>query len=125
MGASAQPLGEIGTAAVGRPARGRAAVHHVADRRVGTELEQEVNGLLLAGLRGDVERRYTLAVVWPAEGAELVGIGSELYEAADRVEAPVDRRPRERRSAIGISRNLRTELDQAVDRLDTAALRRP
>src|SRR5581483_5476477 len=95
-GPSSEPLREVGPAPVGRPAGGGAVVERVPDRRIGAELEQHVDRLLLPRLGGEVERRDALAVARPAEGAEPVHVGAHLDEPTDRPDAPVRGCPRER-----------------------------
>ena len=79
----------------------------------------------LAGLRGEMEGGHALAVVRPAEGAARVHVGAELDEAADRRDAPVRRRPGQRRAAVRIGIEVGAELDEPLDRLDAIALRGP
>src|SRR6478735_7057969 len=64
-GASFQPFREVGAAAVRRPAGRGAVVDRVADGRVGAELEQEVDRLLLPRLRGEMKRRHAFSVRRP------------------------------------------------------------
>jgi hypothetical protein len=124
-GSSAEPLREVWVAAVLRPARRRPAVDGVADRRVGAEFEERLDRVGLAGLPSEMEGGHALAVVGPAEGPASVHVGAELDEAADRCDAPVGRRPSERRAALRIGVEVGAELDQSLDRLDAVALRGP
>ena len=103
---------ELGVAGeLGPPGR-VAAVELVAERRVGSELEQRLDRLALARLRGEMQRGHALAVIRPAERAALVRVGAELDQPADRGDAAVRRRPRERRAPVGIGVHARTELDE-------------
>ena len=96
-------------------------MERVAQRRVGAELEQRLDCLSLSGLRGEVKRGDTLAVVGSAEASALVRIGAELDELPDRRHAPVARRPGERRPSIGIGADVAPELDEQLDRAEAFA----
>ena len=106
-----------------RPACRRAARRRASGRRRARAAPRPRRAL--AGLRREVERRHALAVIRPAERAALVRVGAELDELADRGDAPVRGRPRERRAAVGIGVDARAELDEQLDRLDPVGLRRP
>ena len=97
----------------------------VPQRRVGAELEERLDRLSLTGLRREMERGHTLAVGGPAEGPASVHVGAELDESTERRDAPVHRRPGERRAAVRIRIDVGAELDEPLDRLDAVALRGP
>src|SRR5262245_37141721 len=109
-------------AAVVRPPCGCAAVDRIADRRVGTEVEQRLDRLDLAALRRKMEGGDALTVVGTAEGSATVHVGTELDEKADRSDAPVHRRPVERRATVGIGVDIAAEIDEPLDRLESFAL---
>src|SRR5262245_41871986 len=77
-GRSFQPVREVGAAPVRRPAGRSSVVDRVSNGRVGAELEQEVDRLLLSRLCCEVERRHPLPVRRPAEGPAAVRVGTEL-----------------------------------------------
>src|SRR5438067_1963943 len=112
-------------AAVLRPARRSAAVNGVADRRIGTELEERLDRLSLAGLRGEMEGGHALAVLGAAEGPAPIDVGAELDEAADRRDPSVARCPGERCAAVRIGVEVRAQFDEPLDRLDAVALSSP
>src|SRR3954465_3515712 len=115
---SGKDVGELRVPAGARPPERAAAVQVVEDQRVGAELEQGNDRLPLAGLRCEVDRGDTLTVARAAECAALIGIGAEVDERANGVDAAVDRRPRERRAAVRVGIDARAELDEQPDRLD-------
>src|SRR5207248_7060625 len=112
-------------AAVPRPARRRAAVDGVADRRISAELEQRFDRVRLTGLCSEMEGGHALAVVKPAEGSAPVHVGAERHEALDCRDTPVRRRPSERGAAVRVGIEVGAELDEPLDRLDTVAFRGP
>src|SRR5579884_2820971 len=123
--ASTEARGELLVAADARPAGGVAPVQVVADRRIGSCLDEQLHRSGLPALRCEVERGDAFAVRRSAEGAAAIRIGAELEEPPDRVDAPVRGRPRQRRAAVRIGVEVRAELDESRDRGDAVALRRP
>src|SRR3954471_8506095 len=73
-----QQRGQVGVARELRPPGGVAAVALVAQRRVGAELEQRLDGGAVAGLGREVQRRHALAVIRPAERAAAVHVRAQL-----------------------------------------------
>ena len=108
-----EKLGELRVPAEASPAGGRAVVCASRMRRIGAELEQRLDRLAPAGLRGEVERGHALAVIRPAERA-AAGSRRRRARRASRTDAtrPFDRRPRERRAAVGVGVDPRAELDE-------------
>src|SRR5262249_14315582 len=116
---------ELLVAAEPRPSAGHSVMERVPEGRIGSELEEGLDRLALAGLRSEVERGDALAVARAAEGASLVHVGSELDEPQDRRHTPVRRRPRERRSAILVGVDACAVLDEQPEHIDAVALGGP